>query len=267
MTAPALILLADGSTDPKVGDVVHTLRVGMQSMRPEVSVHVAFVDHCPPTGPQVIAKLARGRTREVVFVPLNLSSVFADSPAIDAMVDKVRASHPTMSFTVARPLGPEACLLALVDARLREALSAQHVTELDGLVLATEGAQDQRSQAMLARRSRQWSLRHHLPVVVAAADGSGPSVAQAIASLRSQGRRHIAVGSFLFTPGEAWAEQRRAAYRLGAVAVSEPIGAQSELMDLAWGRYAVAAMDLLDFGFAEATEETPARRHLTVVSA
>lgn len=267
MTAPALILLADGSTDPKVGEVVHTLRVGMQAMRPEVSVHVAFLDHCPPTGPQVISQLARAATREVVFVPLNLSSVFADSPAIDAMVDKVRATHPTMSFTVARPLGPEACLLSLVDARLREALSTEHVSELDGLVLATEGAHDQRSQALMARRARQWSLHHRLPVVVAAADGSGPTVSQAIASLRSQGRRHIAVGSFLFTPGEAWAAQRAAAHRLGAVAVSEPLGAQPELMDLAWGRYAVAAMDLLDFGFAGATEETPARRHLTVVGA
>ena len=61
MPAPALILLADGSTDPRVGDVVHTLRVGMQSMRPEVSVHVAFLDHCPPSGPQVVSRLARQR--------------------------------------------------------------------------------------------------------------------------------------------------------------------------------------------------------------
>lgn len=267
MTAPALILLADGSTDPRVGDVVHTLRVGMQTMRPEVSVQVAFLDHCPPSGPQVISRLARGETREVVFVPLNLSSVFADSPAIDAMVETVRAGHPGMSFTVARPLGPEACLLSLVDGRLREALAHHHATELDGLVLATEGAEDTRSQALMARRARQWSLHHRLPVVVAAANGSGPSMVQAMGSLRAQGRRHIAVGSFLLTPGEAWAAQRTAALRAGAVAVSDPLGAQDELMDLAWGRYAVASMDLLDFGFAGATEPTPARRHLHVVGA
>ncbi|GAB3710336.1 sirohydrochlorin chelatase [Mariniluteicoccus flavus] len=267
MTAPALILLANGSTDPRVGEVVHTMRVGMQTMRPEISVHVAFLDHCPPSGPQVISRIARTQTREVVFVPLNLSSVFADSPAIDAMVEKVRASHPDMSFTVARPLGPEAGLLNLVDQRLREALGRANATELDGLVLTCEGTHDQRSQALLARRARQWSLHHKLPVVVASANGSGPSTVQAIASLRSQGRRHIAVGSFLLTPGEAWSLQRAAALRAGAVAVSDPLGAEDEIMDLAWGRYAVASMDLLDFGFAEATEETPARRHLHVVGA
>ncbi|GAB3623010.1 sirohydrochlorin chelatase [Mariniluteicoccus endophyticus] len=267
MTAPALILLADGSADPKVAEIVHALRVGMQSMRSEVSVHVSFLDHCPPSGPQVISRLARQDVREVVFVPLNLSSVFADSPPIDAMVEKVRASHPQISFTVARPLGPEASLLTIVDARLRSALAARHVTELDGLVLATEGATDQRSQSLMARRARQWSLHHRLPVVVASAHESGPSMTQAIASLRAQGRRHIAVGSFLLTPGDAWTQQARAALRAGAVAVAAPLGAEEPVMDLAWGRYAVASMDLLDFGFAEATEETPARRHLHVVGA
>jgi sirohydrochlorin ferrochelatase len=101
------------------------------------------------------------------------------------------------------------------------------------------------------------------------ADDSGPSVAQAIMSLRAQGRRHIAVGSFFLAADEDYHNQSDLAYRYGAVAVSEPIGAARELYDLVLARYAFAAMDLLDFGFAETdeTEELPPAPHLRVVSA
>ncbi|MEZ5128652.1 MAG: hypothetical protein R2703_09170 [Micropruina glycogenica] len=49
---------------------------------------------------------------------------------------------------------------------------------------------------MLARRARQWSTHHRLPCLTGVADGSGPSVAQAIQGLRAQAAGDIAVGSF-----------------------------------------------------------------------
>ncbi|OYO21966.1 hypothetical protein CGZ93_08520 [Enemella dayhoffiae] len=267
MAAPALVLLANGSTSPKVAEVAHALRVRMQEMRPEVSVHTAFLDHCPPSGPQVISRLARGRTSEVVFVSMNLSATFAPDERVGCMLEKVRAAHPHLSFALARPVGPEASLLSLVDRKLRAALSAAHAAELDALVLAAEGAHDQRSQALLARRARQWSLHHKLPVLTANATGSAPGTAAAIASLRSQGRRHIAVGSLFLAPDENWCEQAEQARRAGAIAISEPLGAQQELLEVAWGRYAVAAMDLVDVGLrpAQVAEETT-ERHLHVVA-
>lgn len=47
MTAPVLILLAEGATNPRVVEVFHDLRKQMQLQRPELSVHLAFLDHCP----------------------------------------------------------------------------------------------------------------------------------------------------------------------------------------------------------------------------
>lgn len=84
------------------------------------------------------------------------------------------------------------------------------------------------------------------PCLVAVADGTGPSVTHAIAGLRSQGRRHIAVGSLFWAPDEAYAAQADLAHRAGCVAVSGALRATRELVELILGRYAFAAMDLLD---------------------
>ena len=74
-----------------------------------------------------------------------------------------------------------------------------HAVELNALVFATPDTGDVRGAALLARRARQWASHHKLPITMACADGSGNSVAAAMMSLRDQGRRAIAVGSFFLT--------------------------------------------------------------------
>lgn len=259
MTAPALILLAQGSTDPQVASIMHEVRKQMQMARPELTVNLAFLDHCPPKGPQVVNTLASRGVREVVFVPLELGRAVDPEPAAQAMVERVRAAFPEMAVTISRPLGPATDLLNVLDAQVREALKAAHALELDALVLSTPGAGDARGNALIARRARQWAAHHRLPVMVSFSDGSGPTSAQAVAALRTQGRRHIAVGSF-FVAGDANfrinADQALAA---GAIAVSEPMGSHPSILDLVMSRYAFAAMELLDSQVAQQdfAEENP----------
>ena len=57
MTAPSLILLGHGSHDPRVPQVSHQIREGLLAIRPELDIHVAFLDHCAPSGLQVVKKL------------------------------------------------------------------------------------------------------------------------------------------------------------------------------------------------------------------
>ena len=85
--------------------------------------------------------------------------------------------------------------------------------------------------------------------------------------LRAQGRRHIAVGSFFLAGDESYHSQSDLAYRFGAIAVSDPIGAAQEVIDLVLARYAFAAMDLLDFGLPEEDADAEVATHLEVVSA
>ena len=245
MAAPALVMLTHGSSDPNVAEVSHHLRYGLQTIRPSLEVNAAFIDHCPPSGPQVVSHLVGRGIGEIVFVPLQLSAVTDHDSAIDVVVERVRTTHPTIRFSVARPLGPEACLLRPLDERLRSALGTAHATEIDGLVLSAEGPSDIRGQGMLARRARQWGAHHRLPCQLAMSDGSSPNVAAAIESLNSQGRRHIAVGSFCLAPDHDFDTQARLALRHGAIAVSSPIGVDDTVLDLILARYAFAAMDLL----------------------
>ncbi len=76
MTAPSLILLGHGSHDPQVPQVSHQIREGLLAIRPELDIHVAFLDHCAPSGMQVVKKLVSQGVAEVVFVPLLLSDAF-----------------------------------------------------------------------------------------------------------------------------------------------------------------------------------------------
>ena len=131
MTAPSLILLGHGSHDPQVAQVSHQIREGLLAIRPELDIHAAFLDHCAPNGMQVITKLVSRGVDEVVFVPLLLSDAFNVQADVPALLAQVRASFPELRVIASRPIGPEAQLLSIIDRRLRDALRARHVAELD----------------------------------------------------------------------------------------------------------------------------------------
>ena len=266
MTAPSLVLLGHGSNDPQVPQVSHQIREGLLAIRPELDVHVAFLDHCPPSGMQVVSRLVNQGVPEVVFVPLLLSDAFNVQAEVPALLAQVRTAYPELRVIAARPIGPEAQLLSIIDRRLRDALRARRVSELDGLVFAAAGSSDIRSNALVARRARQWATHHRLPCVTAFATGSGPSTAEAIRTLRGQGRRHIAVGSWFLSPGLHYTRQAKLAVEAGAVAVSAPMGGEPEIAEVALIRYVIAAMDLVDLHEASEREGAPAR-NLSVVSA
>ncbi|WP_392508571.1 sirohydrochlorin chelatase [Naumannella halotolerans] len=265
MNAPTLVLLAAGSSDTQVNQVTHAMRVGLQQMRPDLDVQAAFLDHCPPTGPQVVSYLAKSGVKEIAFVPLLLSSPFVTDPRVSELVQRTAATHPQIRTAVAGPIGPEAGLLNQVDAQLRLAVRRRGVSELDGLVLLADGQPDSRGASLLARRARQWGQHHKLPAVPVFTESGPAAVSEAIATLREQGRRHIAVGSLSLSSDQSWLACARQAQRLGAVAIGRPLGADPAVLDLALARYAVAAMDLIDFGFDAIDADAESKPSLSVV--
>src|SRR5918995_591406 len=118
MTAPSLVLLGNGSPDPRVAQVSHRLRDELLAIRPELDVHVGFLEHGGPSGMSVVHRLVGQGVTEIVLVPL---------------------------------------LLSTLDARLRAALGVRGVTELDALVSAAAGSPAARSNARVARGARQWA--------------------------------------------------------------------------------------------------------------
>lgn len=246
MTAPTLVILSPGSRHAPTAESMHVLRKRMQMVRPELSVQLAFLTECAPTGPQVAASLAGRGVREAVFVPLNLTHAVDTGEPTRSMILNIRKAHPQLAISLARPIGPATDLLNALDLRLRTALSQAHVAELDALVLACPDSGDVRGSALLQRRARQWSAHHHLPVALAFADAPGYGVAAAIRSLRDQGRRSIAVGSLFLTSDDAYLHMVDDAVRASAVAIGAPLGGDDRVLDLVIARYSYAAMDLLD---------------------
>lgn len=272
MTAPTVVLLGPGSHDPRTPEISRQIAKGLRALRPALDVHAAYLDVNGPSAHDVVARLAAKGVEEIVFVPLLLSDAFGAQEEVPTLVTELNAAYDGVRIGASRPIGPEAQLLSVVDRRLRDALRARHVAELDGLVFAAAGSVDVRSNAIIARRARQWATHHRLPCVTAFATGSGPTTAEAIRTLRAQGRRHIAVGSWFLAPGSFFTRQAELAYEAGAIAVSDPMGGEPEIAEVALTRYLVSAMDLVDLDtpaeVAEVvTEEdfTPVR-HLSVVS-
>lgn len=246
MSAPALLMVAHGSTLPGVQRTTRALSQRLTQMRPNLSVHLAFVDHASPTPHEVIDQLVAEDVAEVAAIPLDLSrAVEPDAVTADSLA-QVAVDFPDIRVGLSRPIGPATGLLTVLDERVRAALRQTRTTELDALVLSLPRGGDVRGNAVVSRRARQWSNHHHLPVVVGVADSSGPGVAAAISSLRSQGRRHIAVGSMFIAENELFHLQAEAARQAGAIAVSAPIGADDRLLELVMARYSYAAMGLLD---------------------
>ncbi len=241
MTAPAIVLVADGPDEAPVSDALGSIALALQQARPDLRVHLARLGGVSPTVEDVVAALVADDVAEAVLVPLDLVSAAGHSPELDTFTHS-----PDIHLAVSRPVGPAGEVLNILDERVREALHRGGALEIDGLVLTAPGGGDVRGASLLARRARQWSAHHRLPVQLAVEDGDGRATAAAVQSLRMQGRRHIAVGSLHLIPTPAYQAHVQAAMRAGAVAVTAPIGDSPHLSLLILARYAFGAMELLD---------------------
>jgi sirohydrochlorin ferrochelatase len=241
MTAPALVALAHGSRDPRSAATVRAMLAQVRALRPDLRVDVAFLDHCAPSPAKVFDRLVRAGFEEAVVVPLLLTDAFharVDVPAAVAATGRLHVcATPVLGF--------DPVMLHLLDLRLRTALSAARVRELDGLVLAAAGSSDPLATRAVARVARQWGLRHRLQTLVAFASTAPPATGEAVRALRADGRRHIAVGSYFLAPGQLPDRAAELALEAGAVAVAEPLGADPRIARLIVSRYLVGAVEML----------------------
>ena len=257
MTAPALVILAHGSRDPRSAASIHALATCLREVREDLRIETAFLDHCPPTPYQVLDKLVADGVEEVVVVPLLLSAAFHAKVDVPAVLDEAQSRYPSLRVLAADVLGYDESLLDVLDRRMREALSGSRVRELDALVLAVAGSSDSHANAAVARLARVWGQRHKLPVTAAFTAAASPSPAEAVLHWRLEGRRHVAVGSFFLAPGLLADQAEQTSRRAGAVAVSRPLDVSAEIARLVLLRYSVAGLDLLAF-----TDAAPARPQL-----
>jgi sirohydrochlorin ferrochelatase len=244
MTAPALVALAHGSKDPRSAETVNALCEQVRGLRPDLRIEPAFLDHCEPSPAQVFDGLVAEGFDEVVVVPLLLTAAYHARIDVPAAVQEAADRHPQLRMPVSEVLGDDV-LLDVLDRRVRSALKQNRAREIDALVLAAAGSSDSRANASVARLARLWGARHKLPAVAAFASAAPPASGEAVRRFRSEGRRHVAVGSYFIAPGFLPDRARELALEAGAIAVAEPLGADPEVAWLVLTRYTVAAVELV----------------------
>ena len=245
MTAPALVALAHGSRDPRSAATIKALVDEVRKMRPDLRIEPAFLDLSKPSFPTVVDKLVRAGYDEIVVVPLLLTEAFHAKVDVPEAIAAATARHENLKIRGTRVLGLESVFLEVLDRRLRSALKDARVRELDALVLAAAGSSDALANQAVARLARLWGSKHKLPTVAAFASAAPPATGEAVRQFRAEGRRHIAVGSLFLAPGRLPDRAAELALEAGAVAVSDPLGADPEVARTILARYAVGAVELV----------------------
>jgi sirohydrochlorin ferrochelatase len=191
------------------------------------------------------ASSTRSGYDEIVVVPLLLTEAYHAKVDVPSVVAAATARHGGLRIRATHVLGLEAAFLDVLDRRMRAALKDARVRELDALVLAAAGSSDPLANQAVARLARLWGARHKLPTVAAFASAAPPATGEAVRAFRAEGRRHIAVGSLFLAPGTLPERAGDLALEAGAVAVSEPLGADPEVVRTILARYAVGAVELV----------------------
>ncbi len=245
MTAPALVALAHGSRDPRSAQTVRALVDEVRRMRPDLRIEPAVLDLAKPSFGTVVDRLVRAGHDEIVVVPLLLSEAYHAKVDVPGVVAEATARHEGLLVRATSVLGLETAFLDVLDRRLRESLADARVRELDALVLAAAGTTDPIACQSINRLARLWGARHRLPTMAAFASAAPPATGEAVRAFRAQGRRHIAVGSLFLAPGFLHDRATELALEAGAVAVSQPFGADPEVARTVIARYLVGAVELV----------------------
>jgi sirohydrochlorin ferrochelatase len=217
----SVLLVAHGSRDPAAGRSVESLARAVRRQLGGTPVGVAYLDHGTPDVPTALARLGPDHTVVVLLLLAEGYHSRVDLPGL------VQGGHADAD--VAPVLGPDPLLVEAVDRRLREAGSwpGDSVVVLAAAGSSDPAAQDSTQWAADRLSERGWSAVR--PAYLSAAT---PTVPDAVSALRAEGHRRVVVASYLLSPGRFQSTLDGA----GADAVTRPLGAAPEVVDLVLAR-------------------------------
>jgi sirohydrochlorin ferrochelatase len=225
MSEPALLAVAHGSADPRAEQVHDALIARVRSERPGLVAVLANLGFSDPDVPTALDSLAQQGFREVVVVPLLLSSAYHATVDLPVVLANAAVDHPGLAIRQASVLGPHPLLFDLLRRRLAEA----RVEPGASVVLGAVGTSDAAVNAELA------DVAATIGATIGFASGT-PGIADVVAGLRAQGVRQIAVATYVVAPGQLVDRF----YDAGADIVTDVLGAAPELVDLVLRRYEAA---------------------------
>lgn len=230
MVDPTLLAVAHGSRDPAARATVEALLAEVHRQRPGLLAIGCYLDHTEPLLRDVVRTLAA----PAVAVPLLLTAAFHTGVDLPAQL-----AAAAFAVEQSDALGPDPLLLRALERRLAAAGVATGDPDT-AVVLAAAGSSDADALRTVAVLARGWAGRGWWDVIPAYASAAAPTPADAVAALRRQGARRVAVASYLLSPG-LFADSLHEA---GADVVSAPLGAAPEVATVVLARYDEACAGL-----------------------
>ena len=234
---PVLLVIAHGSRDPRHAATVHALVREVRALRPGLRVETGFLDFNVPSVNGILESLAAEGVRDVVALPLLLTRAFhakADIPAV------LRQAPARLRIRQAEVLGPSPLLTAALERRLYEAGLTPADKPTTGVVLASAGSTDPEAIAVIAEIAREWRHTGWCAVRPAFASASLPRTEDAVARLRAEGVRQVAVAPYVLAPGFLPDRIARGAARADVLA--DVLGPAPEVARLLVRRYEAAGV-------------------------
>ncbi|MFJ6069256.1 sirohydrochlorin chelatase [Streptomyces sp. NPDC093065] len=223
--APALVVVAHGSRDPRAAGTVRSLLGRVRVLRPALPVRLGHIELNEPLLPDTLAALGDGAA---VLVPLLLGR----GHHVKRDIPEMAAVSPART-RVAAPLGPHPLLVDALHARLTEAGWPTQPGPEHAVVLASAGSRDPESRADTARTAALLAARLGVPVVPGYASAATPTVPEAIRTLTARGHRRVALASCFTAPGRFAAQCAAAAPWI----TSAPLGTHPSMAHLLLHRY------------------------------
>jgi sirohydrochlorin ferrochelatase len=223
MSGPSLLLVAHGTRDP-AGAIVTEQVAALARRRLGVRVAACYVDVRSPRPAEALVRLPG----PVVAVPMFLAAGYHVRTDVPAQVEEAGRADVVLAET----FGPDPALLGAAAERLVVA----GLSDDDAVVLAVAGSSDPSAQADGALAARRFGRLLGRPVTLATIATGGPRVADAVAALRSEGARRVAVASWLLAPGLF----QRKLDDVGADVVAAPLADHPGVIDLVAARYTAA---------------------------
>jgi sirohydrochlorin ferrochelatase len=239
MGGTRLVLVAHGSRDARAARSTRALVRAVARELPGSPVDAAFLDFVSPRLPDVLAAVAEGGESTAIVVPLLLTAAYHGRVDVPGDIDAARASGVPVGVGLATVLGPvgggvrDRRALDLMTAALTRRLAqAGALADCDAVLLAGAGSREAGALRTVDLVADALGAALGPPCRAGYASGGGPGVAEAVAGLRAEGARRIAVASYFLAPGLLYDRVAEQALAAGVANVARPLGAAPEIVRL-----------------------------------
>jgi sirohydrochlorin cobaltochelatase len=116
MAKTGLLLFAHGARDPAWAAPFEAVATQLRTLRPQAEVRLAFLEFMAPTMAEAGAALAAAGCTHVDVLPLFLGAGGHVRKDVPGLLERLRAAHPGVAFTLHPAIGEHPAVIAAMAA-------------------------------------------------------------------------------------------------------------------------------------------------------